>query len=119
MKMISGRGFFIWKLASMPSPDQLADLLAKYKTGWVAIKMLDGTTYYNQKGGNDKEMKEYIAAIRARGIRVGGWSYVYPEKPGPQGAYAGERIEKFTLDFYIADVEGELKKLGLGSQAEL
>lgn len=76
----------------------------------------DGDYRYNRP---DARIREYVDALRAKGISVGGWGYTYPEKPGPQGAYASERIEKFDLEFWFVNAEKEWKKLGLGDDAEL
>jgi len=116
---MNGTGFFIWQLKNMPEPTELANIIGYYQIDWVAIKMANGTALYNQIGGNDKILHEYIDAIRAVGCEVGGWAYVYPEKAGPQGSIASERIQKFDLPFWLIDVEKEWKKTGLNDEIEL
>jgi hypothetical protein len=120
--MIKGKGLFIWQLDNMLPAPELAEILAGYQVDWVAIKLLDlygyedGDYRYNRP---DTRIREYIDALREKKISVGGWGYTYPEKPGPQGAYASERIEKFDLDFWFVNAEKEWKKQGLGDDAEL
>lgn len=116
---MNGTGFFIWQLTKMPPPQELAQILGYYDIDWVAIKLAEYDRPYNQIGGNDKILREYIDAIRNVGCEVGGWAYVYPEKAGPQGSLAAERIEKFDLPFWIADIEKEWKKTGLNSELDL
>lgn len=115
---MNGLGFMIWQLANMPAPAVLAQMLADGGVRWVSIKVLDGVQLYNAKGGNQKLLKEYWAAIKAKGIEVGGWHYVYGEQPGPEGDAAAGFIEEFDPAHLLIDAEGEYKRYGATKAAK-
>jgi hypothetical protein len=130
MTLAKGLGFFIWQMTTIkkvvPDPAMLAELLKRAKINWVTIKVGDGQSYYNQiagentTGGNDKELLRWIDALKAAGIKVGGWWYLRPysasaENPGVQPGMIGERIEKLELNHMFYDVEGEWKYTGLNA----
>lgn len=119
---MNGLGFFIWQLDTIQdwyTPTQLAQLLGKAGVRWVSWKLAEGIYRYNQIGGNDKLLIEYMQELEAVGVYSGGWSYNYPEKPGAQAGVIAERIAKFTnnlahFDHWMVDIEGEWKKPNLG-----
>lgn len=115
---MNGLGFMIWQLANMPAPATLADLLVKGRVSWVCIKTLEGAQLYNAKGGNQKLLKDYWAALKAKGIQVGAWQYVYGEQPGPEGDAAAGFIEEFDPAFFFIDAEGEYKRYGATKAAK-
>jgi hypothetical protein len=106
---MNGLGFLIWKLANMPAVGQLIALLKSVDCKWISVKVADGVYKYNTQGGSDAALKAWIQAIQAEGIEVGGWHYIYPQSPGPQGDLAEERREKLGLSHYLLDVEKEWK----------
>jgi hypothetical protein len=117
---MNGLGFLIWNLADMPAEAlDLVALLRSLGARWVSIKLADGEYYYNQAGGNDKKLKPYIECLQANGIEVGGWGYNYPNRPGPQGGRASERIQKLNLTHWLVDAEGEWKRIGYKKESEL
>jgi hypothetical protein len=107
--MMNGLGFLIWKLSNMPAVDVLIPILKAVECNWVSIKVGEYIYKYNQVGGNDQALKAFIQALQDAGIEVGGWHYVYPDKPGPQGDLAEERRQKLGLSHYLLDVEKEWK----------
>ena len=118
---MQGNGLFAWtlsKIAETHNPVQLASLLSMAKVRWVSWKVSDGIYRWNQIGGNDKLLIEYMQALEAVGIRSGGWSYCYPEKPGTQAGIMAERVAKFSqhvaFDHLMIDIEKEWKKTNLG-----
>ena len=115
---MNGLGFLIWKLSSLPAVEQVIELLQSVNARWVSIKVADGIWPYNQVGGNDKALLAFIGALQAAGIDVGGWHYIYPDQPGPQGDRAEERREKLHLSHYLLDMEKEWKiPYGAGARA--
>lgn len=106
---MNGLGFLIWKLSAMPPVDKLIPALQSVGCEWISIKVADGVYKYNVQGGSDAALKTFIQALQDAGIEVGGWHYVYPDKPGPQGDLAEERREKLGLSHYLLDIEGEWK----------
>lgn len=113
---MEGVGFLIWKIEQLKpfTPAEIATKLADYGIRWVSIKISEGANRYNQVGGNDKILLDYMIAFEQAGLRVGGWSYVYPEKPGAQAGVIAERVAKFSnhvkFDHVMLDVEKEWKQ---------
>lgn len=117
---MQGLGFLIWKLSAMPDANTLIGLAKKYGIRWLSIKLANGIYPYNQTGGNDKELKEYILALQAAGIEVGGWHYSYCQQVGVEGDRAMERIEKLGLSHWLVDIEGEWSQpYGMAKAAKL
>lgn len=123
---MKGLGFLIWQLNTIDnylSPFQLTQLVRDVGIKWISWKISDGVDEYNQVGGNDKKLIEYMQAVELGGAVNGGWSYVYPHEiyfPGQGGAQPGliaERIQKFSnnlekFDHVMLDVEAEWKGKG-------
>lgn len=122
MSVPSGLGFMIWQLSKMPSPQVLADFVQYYGVEWLVIKLLDGPSLFNQPGGNDKILIDYIATLSAV-CKVGMWQFCYGINPGPEGAAVGERfakLEQHGLSFHFIDAEGfDWNKTGSGRKADL
>jgi len=112
---MNGLGFYIymleWDGGQLPAPSVTARILKDVGAKWVSIKVADRDGAYNQIGGNDKILREYVNAIKDQDIEVGGWHYIYPENPGPQGARAAERIEKLGLEHLVINAEKEWKNV--------
>ncbi len=115
---MNGLGFFIWQLSNMPAPDVLAQMLAKAGVKWVAIKVLDGPLLFNAKGGNQKLLKQYWAALKAAGVEPGGDQMVYGDQPGPEGDAASGFIQEFDPAFFLIDAEGAMKRFGANKIAK-
>jgi hypothetical protein len=105
---MNGLGFMIWKLSAMPPVDTLIIALQAIECKWVSIKVADGMYKFNAPSG-DAPLKAFIQSLQAANIEVGGWHYVYPTSPGPQGDLAEERREKLGLQHYLLDVESPWK----------
>lgn len=117
---MQGLGFLIWKLSAMPDVNGLIALAKRYGIRWLSIKLANGIYPYNQTGGNDKALKEYILALQAAGIEVGGWHYSYCQQVGVEGDRAQERIEKLNLSHWLVDIEGEWSQpYGMAKAAKL
>ena len=86
---------------------RIVSALKQADADWVAIKIADGIVPYNVENG-DKELKNVIDELKANGIQVGGWQFIYTSnrvKPGIQAAVAGERVQKLGLEFFMIDAE--------------
>jgi len=112
--VITGTGFYIWKLADCLPVSRLIAALRRANATWVSIKVADGTYKYNQIRedgkwcGNDAFLLQVIAELREAGISVGGWHFIYPlptMNPGAQAGVAGERYQKLHLDHLLIDAE--------------
>ena len=116
---MNGLGFMIWQLANMPAPAVLADKLKAGGVRWACIKVLEGPELYNAKGGNQKLLKEYWAALEAAGIEPGGWQYVYGDQPGAEGDAAVNFYEEFKPKHFFIDAEGHYKRYGASKAAKV
>jgi len=127
----NGKGIFIWKLALCAGGDMLAlaNMAKNAGFSWVAIKATDGTYNYNQGispswTGPDL-LKSAIIALRAVGIKVWGWQYIYGATNLGQSIAvleakkAVENIERFNLDGWIIDPEKEYKRKGASAWADI
>jgi hypothetical protein len=100
---------WIWKIKDIEGGDPLK-IAAKAKLAGfsdVYIKVADGGYRYNITNGVDK-CPATVAALKAVGIKVWGWHYVYGY-PQYEIAAARVRIDGLKLDGYIIDAEYEYK----------
>lgn len=114
-----GTGFYIWQIKSLLPVERAIEALKRAKASWVSIKVADGNTIYNRikadgtSSRDDAFLLQYIAALRAAGISVGGWQYIYPlptANPGSQSGLAGERFVKLDLDHFLVDAEHDRRQ---------
>jgi len=109
---LQGKGFFIWKIWDCVSGDAegIASTAQDARLSHVLIKIADRSYPYNI---DSKTKADYVpavtAALRARGIQVWGWHYVYGEDPMGESRIAIRRIQELGLDGYVIDAEGEYK----------
>lgn len=101
----------------MPAIDKLLPVLLDVGAKWISIKVADGMRLYNQVGGSNKKLKEFLAGLSGAGIEVGGWHWVYPENPGRQGELAVDLCRELGLKHYLLDVEYHWKRPALGRSA--
>jgi hypothetical protein len=60
-----------------------------------------------------------IAALRAQGIDVWGWHYVYGDEAQREAEAAIRRVRALALDGYVIDAEGEYKRPGKAAAARI
>ena len=100
---MQGKGCYIWKPANIGTPEEVVEALVASRTDFVAIKIHDAGYVY-------PDLERYIGPIRAAGIKVIGWGYVYlkwnvlAELKG-----AKEAINRYNPDEYLIDAEAEAK----------
>jgi hypothetical protein len=96
-----GKGCYIWQPKNIGTPEQVAEWLVQSKTNHVAIKIHDAGYVY-------PDLEPYINAIRAKGIKVGAWGYVYLKwNPWAEGNGAVQAILHYRPDYYLIDAEAE------------
>ena len=110
-----GKGFFTWKIPNCERGD--ANLIATNAKNagltHVVVKVADGATPYNGNWGDPKDYTTPVVnALRANGIQVWGWHYLYGENPTGEAKMAVTRIRQYNLDGYVLDVEKEYKAVG-------
>lgn len=101
-----GAGVFV-HIAGDISAALLARTLRENGFSWVAVMTHHGLELHNE----DALERGWLKELRAAGLRVGGWGYNQTE-PEAEAALAAELVERFGLDFHIANAELEYKCSG-------
>jgi hypothetical protein len=118
---LSGKGFFIWKVPSCENgnPAYIAARAVESKFTHVLIKIADGIALSNY---DTLKKIDYIApvvtALRAKGIQVWGWHYVYGDDPLQEARLAAQRVTASKLDGYVIDAEIQYKQPGKSTAAK-
>jgi hypothetical protein len=119
-----GKGIFIWRLAVCAGGDMslLANMSVNAHLQWVAIKAADGTDNFNQGSppswGGPNLLPDAINKLRAVGIRVWLWQYIYGANwlgqsiAAAEAQKAVENIGRFNPDGWLIDPEKEYKRNG-------
>jgi hypothetical protein len=118
---LSGKGFFIWEIKNCEGGDSAKIAAAAKAAGlsWVAIKIADGYA----KSNYDKDraldlVPPVVTALKAQGLKVLGWQYVYGFVPAAEARAVIAPIKTLGLDGFIVDAEAEYEKQGMASAAK-
>ena len=109
--MLTGKGWFIWQLSRCEGGDPQAIAIKAKDAGCthVLIKIAER----NYAFGFDQFKRDLVppvtAALRAQGIQVWGWHYVYGDQPLKEAEVAVTRTRELGLDGYVIDAEIEYK----------
>jgi hypothetical protein len=97
-----GDGMWIWytSRSSGGSPSAIAARAAASGIETVFIKSSDGSNYWSQFNS------AYVAALKARGLKVCAWQYVYGRLPVTE-ARAGRKAILAGADCLVIDAESE------------
>ncbi len=111
---LQGKGVFIWKIRDCESGDTnaIANLSLQAGLTHILVKVADGTYSYNIDAQGSDLIYPLVMALRARGVQVWGWHYIYGDDPIGEANKALQRIQQHNLDGYVIDVEGEYKQPG-------
>jgi hypothetical protein len=118
--MLHGKGYFIWKIRECErgSVETIAALAQAAGLTHVLIKIADGSYAYNVDTATRIDLVPGLAhALRARGIQVWGWHYVYGIDPAGEARMAVRRVNELKLDGYVIDAEVEYKEPGRAAAA--
>ncbi len=118
---VEGKGFFTWKIPNCEGGDAsaIASLARESDLTHMVLKVADGTMIYNGNWGDQKDYTTpVVSALRANGIKVWGWHYIYGDNPTSEANVAIQRIRQYNLDGYVLDVEKEYKLSGKRSAAK-
>ncbi len=119
---ISGKGFFIWKIKDCESGDPQAITKAAQQAGLthVLIKIADGAYPYNIDRDTQKDFTApVVQALKAAGIQVWGWHYVYGDYPTQEADVAIQRLKDLEIENYVIDAEHEYKEPGKDQAADI
>jgi hypothetical protein len=112
---LQGKGFMIWKVPSCEGgiAAEIARVAKEASLSHVLIKIADGPYTYNvDKTTKVDYVPAVVAALRAKGLQVWGWHYVYGYNPVGEAQMAVKRVKELGLDGYVIDAEVEYKLPG-------
>lgn len=112
---LQGKGFFIWQIPRVEGgvASEIARLAQEAGLTHVLIKIADGTSSYNVDLDTGVDLVPAVAqALRARGIQVGGWHWVYGYDPVREADIAIRRTLELGLDIYVVNAESPYKEPG-------
>ncbi len=107
--MLTGKGWFIWQVSRCEhgSPAAIADRAAAAGLSHVLIKVADRAHDFGINWHGQDLVAPVAEALRARGIQIWGWHYVYGQQPVDEARAAVKRARQLGLDGYVIDAEGE------------
>lgn len=110
---LQGKGFFTFLLRECEGGDPARIVSEAQSAGLshVLVKIADGVKAFGIDATGDYTAP-VVAALRAAGIAVWGWHYVYGNKPDAEAAIAISRTQALGLDGYVVDAEEEYKAPG-------
>jgi hypothetical protein len=112
---LQGKGFMIWQISRCEGGNANAIAAAAQSAGLthVLIKIADGIYSFNIDQNTKIDLvPPVVQALRAKGIQVWGWHYVYGYNPTGEAQIAVQRVNQFNLDGYVIDAEAEYKLPG-------
>lgn len=111
---LKGKGMMIWKIPDCEGgkASEIAKVAASCGYSHVLIKIANETRPYNTDSLGNDLIFPVADALRARGIEVWGWHYVYGYNPIGEAQIAISQTKKFSLDGYVIDAESEYKLPG-------
>lgn len=118
---LTGKGMMIWKILNCEGgdPAKIADLAASSGFSHVLIKVANAAVAYNKdKITGEDHIPAVVSALRAKGLGVWGWHYVYGYDPSGEAAIAISQIKKYQMDGYVIDAEVEYKLAGRAAVAD-
>ena len=118
---LTGKGFMIWKIKRCENGNAEAIAAAAQQAGLthVLIKIANGILPYNIDDQDHDLVPSVVQSLRARGISVWGWHYVYGSNPKGEASIAVKRTRQFDLDGYVIDAEIEYKQPGKANAARV
>lgn len=111
--MLSGKGFFIWQISRVESGNvtTIADMAVSARLKHILIKIGDGVDASNVINGVDLVLP-LVKALKARGLEVWGWHYLYGDQPVQEASLAIQRISQTGIMGYVIDAEAYYKEAG-------
>lgn len=111
---LQGKGMMIWKIQGCEGGNAAAIGSVAKAAGFshVLIKIANDTRPYNLDSSGRDLIMPVVDALRANGIQVWGWHYIYGYDPIGEANIAISQTKKFALDGYVIDAEVEYKAAG-------
>jgi len=114
--MLNGIGFYIWKVESCEggNVDAIVKKAVESRFSHVLVKIADGVYSYNAV-----YVEALTRGLRAAGIEVFGWQYVYGANPSDEALRVIPIIQALELDGFVVNAEVEYKRVGSAARAKL
>ncbi|MRS04549.1 hypothetical protein EG832_15235, partial [bacterium] len=112
---LQGKGTWIWKIPQCEggNAQSIANVAKDCGFSHVLIKIADSSYAYNVNKTTGADLiPPVVDALRAKGILVWGWHYVYGYNPSGEAAIAISQCRKYNLDGYVVDAEIEYTQAG-------
>ena len=115
MKLLSGKGYFLWKLINCHAgrPQEIAAAAYAAGLGHALVKIADGVWRYNIA----VDHPAIVAALQAYDIEVWGWQYIYGGSPSAEAQRAISQIKASGVTGFVVNAEREFKAYGMGNAA--
>jgi hypothetical protein len=107
-----GGGMWIWYVSksSGGDPNAIVQQAKAHGISTVFVKSGDGTNYWTQF------TPSLVSTLKAAGLRVCSWQYVYGKSPSAEAAVAARSVAEAGADCFVIDAESEYE--GRYSQAQ-
>src|SRR3954469_507547 len=107
-----GNGMWIWYVdkANGGDPNAIVQQAKAHGISTVFVKSGDGTGYWTQF------TPSLVSTLKAAGLRVCSWQYVYGKSPSAEAAVAARSVTEAGADCFVIDAESEYE--GRYSQAQ-
>ena len=112
---LDGKGFYIWRIENCDGGNAqiIASEAKRADLSHVLIKVANETRTYNVDRETNIDLVPPVAnALRAQGIQVWGWQYIYGENPIGEARVAAQRVLELGLDGFVVNAEKEFKESG-------
>jgi hypothetical protein len=116
---LQGKGFFTWILSNCEGGDPASIVAAAQAAGLshVFVKIADGVKAFGVDASGFDFTAPVVQALRAAGIAVWGWHYVYGNDPSAEANIAIQCAQSLGLDGYVVNAEDEYKQPGKDAAA--
>jgi hypothetical protein len=117
---LEGKGFFIWQIPKCENgnANNIAARAQEAGLSHVLIKVANDIYAYNYDWKNKIDLcPPVVQALKARGIQVWGWHYLFGNNPTGEADIAARRIRDLKLDGYVLDAEGHYKQVANNKKA--
>jgi hypothetical protein len=117
---LTGKGWFIWQVSRCErgDPAAIAAKAASTGTTHVLIKIAERSHAYGLDRFGRDLVAPVAATLRARGLQVWGWHYVYGDQPVDEAEVAARRFRQLQLDGYVVNAEAQYKRPGKSVAAQ-
>ncbi len=104
---LSGKWVWIWnwRRCDGGDPAKIAARLRDAGCRGALVKAHDGPRWFDQ----GRPWREIASALRAEGLAVGGWAYLYGRDAAGEARLVAETVSYGRADLFVLDVEAEFE----------